>query len=484
MLKRRFVRVWIFWAVVYSVLAAVGPNGLVPNPVWPVISQHIMQARAWLGDDIEILDDEGFFDRELEINPRLDVTPYYQYRVINDPRESILIANLAVAIGGPSGNLVPIQQAWTGSSDLLFNEGMVCHVGFPPGPSFFLYPLLFLLGGALATQWVSAFLGGLAVAAMESLLAAWLLLMRGREAPMLPANLITALVGAGTLWLWVVPDGGTFLFAQVVGTTALTLALFAAWKKHPWLAGLAYGFAISSRPAMLFAFPLVIACAVINHEDRDPSETETSAKWPGAGRWIRNAPLLVGPLIFGTLTLGLNLLRFGALGDFGYRFMIVPPFLRERLLENGQLSLAHLGRNLAAVFLQPPMMIRDEIGSFVFPFFASDPKGMALLFVTPAFVAVLLAVTISGRERKLLLAITWATLILTCLPGLLYYNTGWVQWGGRFLVDAWPMWLLLAVIGLHRMPKRLAWALITLSIISNGWGALLVAIRSWPGCCF
>ena len=198
MLKKRFVRVWILWAVVYSCLAAVGPNGLLPHPVWPVISQHIIQARAWLGDDIELLNDEGFFESELEISPRLDVTPYYQNRVVNDPRENTLIANLAIAVSSPSGELIPIQQAWTGSYDLLFSEGMVCHVGFPPGPSFLLFPLLALLGGALATQWLGAFLGGLAVATMDRFLVGWVQVMLSGARP-LPANLVTACVGAGTL---------------------------------------------------------------------------------------------------------------------------------------------------------------------------------------------------------------------------------------------------------------------------------------------
>ncbi len=74
------------------------------------------------------------------------------------------------------------------------------------------------------------------------------------------------------MWLWIVPDGGTFLFAQVVGTTALSLALFAAWKHHNWLAGLAYGIAITSRPAMLFALPLLLACAILHRESVEPDE--------------------------------------------------------------------------------------------------------------------------------------------------------------------------------------------------------------------
>ncbi len=68
----------------------------------------------------------------------------------------------------------------------------------------------------LATQWLSAILGGLAVATMDRFLNEWIQAMQ-TSGPHLPENLVAAFAGAGTLWLWIVPDGGTFLFAQVVG---------------------------------------------------------------------------------------------------------------------------------------------------------------------------------------------------------------------------------------------------------------------------
>jgi hypothetical protein len=71
---------------------------------------------------------------------------------------------------------------------------------------------------------------------------------------------------------------------------------------------------------------------------------------------------------------------------------------------------------------------------------------------------------------------------LTLLPGLLYYNSGWVQWGGRFLMDAWPLWLLLAWEGLHRLPLRWSLTLIVLSVASNLWAVLLTWTGLWPAC--
>jgi hypothetical protein len=226
---------------------------------------------------------------------------------------------------------------------------------------------------------------------------------------------------------------------------------------------------------------LLVICALVS--TANDTKLKGFARGSVSNFLRRLAPLLTCPLILGVITLLLNLRRFGSISEFGYRFMVAPPFLRERFFEHGQLSLAHLGRNLRFVGAQAPVAVRDSTGDLTFPFFASDPHGMGILFVTPAFVALVGAVWTQGRARSGLLAAAWISLVLTCLPGLLYYNTGWVQWGGRFLIDAWPLWLLLAALGLRRLPAKVSMALILLSVLSNAWAAFLIASRIWPSCC-
>ncbi len=51
---------------------------------------------------------------------------------------------------------------------------------------------------------------------------------------------------------------------------------------------------------------------------------------------MHSAPLFVGPLIFGALALAFNVLRFGSLQDFGYRFMIVPPVFANDFWSSGR----------------------------------------------------------------------------------------------------------------------------------------------------
>jgi len=465
----RFLRVWLLWSALYTALAVAGPNGLLGRPVWPVASQHLFQARAWLGVDIEVVDEVGVEVDRLPVEPRLDVTPYFENRPVRDPRENALVSNLAVAARLGDGSLVPAQEVWGIRGRTPDAGAMVCFVGFPPGPAFLLMPLVPLLGGFLATQWIGAVLAGLGVAAVDALATGlWDRLGLGEDPVVMNQTMLLA--GAGTVWLWVVMDGGTFLFAQTVGCVALAVALLAAARGRVFIAGLAFGLAITSRPAMLGALPFWLGLSGV-------------AGLRNIERLRRLAALFVGPAVLGGTALLLNHLRFGSLWDFGYRFMILPPFLRERWVEHGQLSWHHLWRNVQAVLLNPPVTLHDEAGGLVFPFLVSDPVGMGLLFVTPASVLLVLAVRAVGTRERWILATCWLSLLLCWAPGLLYYNTGWVQWGGRFLLDGWPMWMLLAGLGLSRTPRRLAWLLVGLSVLCNFWAVVLVIARVWPGCC-
>jgi hypothetical protein len=336
-------------------------------------------------------------------------------------------------------------------------------------------PPRFVLGSALATQWLGPLLAGLAVALMDLLLLWWLETVRGEGGIGRGVRLLLlVLAGFGTLWIWLAPQGEVWFFAQTVATTFLTLSLVLAWRRRWLTAGLAFALAFASRPTVFFALPLLLV--VLNHQagpgDRLGGLTRTSK-----GRALAFAGFF--PLLVGMGHLVVNLLRFGSPWEFGYRFMLTPPELREAWSTYGALNIHFLATNLRTLFVQPPVWVVDSAGERVFPYLVSDPHGMGLLFVTPAFVAVLLGLGGAWRARHLVLA-CWLSLILVTIPSLLYFNTGWVQWGGRYLLDAWPLWILLAALGLSRIDRRTAIVLVILSILSNVWGAILTALRYWP----
>jgi hypothetical protein len=235
------------------------------------------------------------------------------------------------------------------------------------------------------------------------------------------------------------------------------------------LAGLVFGLAILSRPATVGIAPILVMWLL--------EGTRTVGE--GMRPVVRAA---FGPVMALVAAMAMNSARFGDPFEFGYRFMILPPFLADRIAAHGSLSLAFLVHNLWTVFLKPPAVVLGEAGGLVYPFLASAREGMGLVFVSPALaVGCLIGLLVVRR----LGAPGWClvlSLAATILPGLLYYNTGWVQWGGRFLMDGWPLWLLLAWEGLHRLRTRWSLVIIGLSVVSNLWATVLTVTGAWPAC--
>lgn len=473
MSRQRFLSVWLGFALCYLVLAALGHGGLRQTGSWPQVNQHLLQVRAWRGDDIVLTAENGGSGQVIAVRPRLDVTPYFRDWVINDPRERVLLTNLAVGVRDDAGRLQPVRYLPVDSlAARVQMERVECHVGSPLGPAFLLYPLSFFFGGALATQWLAAILGGLAVA-LADLLIGWSLdALRGSGAVgSYDRASLLVLAGFGTLWIWLVPQGEVWMFAQTTATCALTLCLVLAWRRRWLWSGLAFGLAFASRPPMLLALPLMVAIVWFRVPVR-------------SGR--RRSPLsalaiaAVFPLIIGAGHLVLNHARFGSPFDFGYRYQLTPPELRERIDTHGTISLAHLPRNVHYNLLQPPVVVRDSAsGSPRFPFLVSDPHGMGVFFVTPAFLMTFFTVHRRWRARGLLPA-CWLSLGLVLAPSMLFFNTGWVQWGGRYLVDVWPLLLILTALGMHRINHRMSVVLIMLSLVSNLWATLLTLGGWWP----
>jgi hypothetical protein len=93
---------------------------------------------------------------------------------------------------------------------------------------------------------------------------------------------------------------------------------------------------------------------------------------------------------------------------------------------------------------------------------------MSLLIVTPAFV--LLFAT--WRREPLTLAAR-AGLLATMIPLWMYHNTGSLQFGYRYWMDAAPMWLvLLSEVKPLRRFGTFARVLLVASIAINVWGFL------------
>ncbi len=441
----RFLAVTALCFAAYFAFAYFGPHGPARNGHWLPINQHLQLVRSWLG--------------EKSGRHTLGLQPYAE---LFEGPASVARVDVIVLPPAPGGTEPR------------------AHVGFPLGPAFLLLPLRLLLRGWLATQWLGALIAALAVAAFDAVLPGWLRYARASRAlpdafpsPDRPSaaparNALVLLAACGTLWAWLAPMGLVWHFAQVVGTGGLTLALLAAWRRRALLAGLAWAFAVTSRPSLALSLPFLLWLL-----------SRPRLRLRLRGSFFRRAALfLLAPAALVVLMLVLNQLRFGSPFEFGYRYMQNAPALEAQLRAHGLFSPAYLAGNVRWLLLQPPVLFRDGSAP-VPPWFGSDPMGMGIFFVTPAFLAAFLTLRPALLRRAPVL-LAWITLAALTAPALLYYNTGWKQWGGRFLLDAWPFWLLLTALGLERIRPKAAWGLIGLSVASNAWAAIATMMRWWP----
>jgi peptidoglycan/LPS O-acetylase OafA/YrhL len=84
------------------------------------------------------------------------------------------------------------------------------------------------------------------------------------------------------------------------------------------------------------------------------------------------------------------------------------------------------------------------------------------------------------RNRRWLATALLSACILPVLLLLMYFNTGWYQFGYRFVLDFLPFLLLLAALGMKERPTLPAKLLIALSVLINVWGYIVFAYFKPP----
>jgi len=361
------------------------------------------------------------------------------------------------------------------------------YVSFPPMPAFLMLPFVALVGPGFNDVIFTIVLGSLNVALTYLLVRR--LARPGFAAPSgIPvyrraAIAIAVLLGVGTVHFYATVAGTVWYTAHVVAVTFMLLYLIeCAGRGRPLVAGTALAAAFLARTPTVLGGIFWLACAL----RRDRS-------WrPLASRLVAFAAPSVLALI---LLLGQNALRFGSPLDFGYFAMRIAPRLAPDRARYGLFSLHFLPRNLAAFLITPPII--GPIGPAVwlilsgnpFAFLGQlhlpelsllglafplrfDPEGTGLWAVSPAL---LFALRWPRARDTLLAAASWASTILVALPDLLYYNTGWYQYGYRFSLDFTPFLLILTALGLRR-PLGIGWralfiVLLIISVGSNFLGA-------------
>lgn len=271
---------------------------------------------------------------------------------------------------------------------------------------------------------------------------------------------LALLFAFGTVYYFSAIQGSVWFAAHVVGVGISALyALFALGAERPALAGLMIGLGFLTRTPLLFATPLFLF------------EATRTALGPGEGPFFRrlDKKKLFKSLVLFALPLSAclgaamahNAARFGDPREFGYEFLTVA--WQGRMKRWGLFDYHYLARNLGVFLTSLPYY--EPGPSRAIPV-VINYHGLALWFTTPLYLYLLWP----RRVTPVALAL-YATAAAVAIPGLLYQNTGWQQFGYRFSNDyAVFLVALLAVIG--NKFGRLFSALAVWSVAVNAFGAM------------
>jgi hypothetical protein len=271
-------------------------------------------------------------------------------------------------------------------------------------------------------------------------------------------------LGFGTLFFSCAIRGEVWFFAEVLGVLFTVLYLHAAVRaRRPLWAGLLWSMATLTRTPLFFTGLFFVLEVVCPGPDR-------AGQLRAALRAPQKALRALGVFAAGAAPLGLlaalyNWARFGSPTDFGHRFLYNNR-VNADIDAHGLFSLVYLPRNLEAAFLKLPDV---QLHPFRLGY---DAHGLSL-FLTMPFLVLLLW----PRQRPRLHWPLWLTVAATALPGFLYQNTGYMQFGFRFSLDWTPYLVLLLAVGGYSFRALGVQLLLGLGFLVNFWGA--VAFRGY-----
>jgi hypothetical protein len=412
----------LLFVVAYAALASFSSQRFLRQSAAP---HFVYQAQAWL---------EGRLDVDPGVLPNLE-----DWACVRE------VAGRKVRCEGP----VRTTDRW--------------YVSFPSFPAVVMLPFVALHGYQFNDTSFGVLVGALALALFYALLRA---LSRQGEQPRSEGEsaALALLLGFGTLFFYCAIRGEVWFSAEVMGVAFTCLYLrFAVGARRPLLAGLCFAMATLTRTPLVFTglfFVLEVLCP-------GPARLQQLRRLGERARPVARSLGLfaAGAAPLALLAAAYNVYRFGAPGEFGHAFLYNNR-VNADIDRYGLFDLHYLPRNLEAAFLSLPRLSLQPLR------LDYDPHGLSLLLTLP-----LLLLLLVPRARPRLHWPLWLTVAACALPGLLYQNTGYMQFGFRFSLDYTPYLLLLFAIGGWSLRRPGVLALALLGVVVNFWGA--VAFRGY-----
>lgn len=337
------------------------------------------------------------------------------------------------------------------------------YVVYPPVPAALIAPLIAMTGPTQPVWPIVSIAAGCLVFVTALTLHRW------RESGLIRASERTcaalALFAAFGTMLWhVTLVGRDWHLAHVLGAMFFMLAMYEYAGAQRWMRiGLLAALAGGCRPTMLLA-GLFFPAAILLQGARG------ARRGSAAGAALLRLALF--PAVMIAAYLGLNWLRFGSGLDFGYERMVLQSPGREMLAAYGQFNRRLIPYNFYWYYLAPPIVTVDPASGVRIGY---SLMGMSQFVASPA----LLMIFAARRPRGLVRA-AWIGNVACVSALLMYYNTGYVQFGHRFGMDYLPLMLLLLASAVGARVRIGSAVLMALSVLIQLWG-VGAYVGWWPG---
>ncbi len=332
-------------------------------------------------------------------------------------------------------------------------NGDAYYCAYPPLPAVLLMPFVALFGTAASCLWITRLMSAINVMLFDAVACRWSGTQKQPPLSLGARLAFDALFAFGTTTWHVARVGGDWQLAHAV---TLAGGLLAAYEllgaARPIRLGACIAIVLLTRPTAALG---CCFCLLPFIRRRNVHSLLKLMFIPGIA----------------CAMLGLyNAARFGSPFDFGYGRMILVGEGRELMLRYGQFHPHFILRNLFWFFAAPPWLM--ETGAIPIGY---DPRGMSVFIATPALLYGVVALIRKWKEP--LVRDSAISVALASVPLLLYFNTGYWQFGHRFSMDYLAAAMVLVMIGMGPKPSRLAVALVWLSVLIHLAGLWLPPTR-------
>lgn len=357
--------------------------------------------------------------------------PKWALDYFNQMAQSILHLRLDIANPGTTYDLSYYNGKWYAPWGII--------------PALILIPLQFVRGQFIPTFYLSILFSSLNVVLM------YLLLLRIKREFLfrlstLGIYICLMLLAFGTTQFYIGTLGSVWHVDQITTSFLGTLGVYIIFRRkrkiaHYLLSIVCFSLALLGRPTMVLLVFLPIILYIFDLQKRKILTSLRKIK----SIFVKEIFLLCIPLIFfSTIFFSYNYVRFDNIFEYGFSHIRESSYLEKLREENGSFSVGSIPRNLWYMIFELPSLNLANNNLFNF-----NLNGNSIFFLTPPLLAIFLASPIKRKKRKFIfdsyIFALWVTTIITIIPSLMHYASGWMQLGYRYSLDVNTLLILLSI---------------------------------------